>query len=164
MKSPFIPVFFVCLASLLSGCTDQQDCCTHIDLSIDVELKNSSGADMLDPSTSGYIPKQDISVFYEVDGRLETYVSMNEGAVLDNPSGFMIIQPDGYLLRIYGNPTPGKDVITLIRIKDRQEIRLVTNVEKNNGIQITELRYNDQLVWANTMSSQQSPRVTVVVD
>ena len=163
MKKPLIPALFIFLAGSLVMCSDQRDCCTNNYLNIEVELQNIDGTDMLNPSTSGYIKKQDIELYYEINGNLETYVSLNEGAMLDNPEGFDM-QSDGakYFLQVFSNPTAGNNVITLIRIKDRAEIRLVTKVEDNHGRQITKLWYNDQLIWST--ASQNSPRVTIRVD
>lgn len=134
-------------------------------LSIEVKLQNADGSDLLNSLTPGFIAKKDISVFYEINGKLETYQSLNKGAILDNPEGF-VVQNDGtkYFLHVFSNPTTGNNVVTLIRIKDRPEIKLITKVEDNHGRQVTELRYNDQLVWSNSMSSKQYPIFTVKFD
>lgn len=147
------------------SCTEPSDCCINVMLSIDVELQNADGVDLLNSTTPGFIAKKDTRVYYEIRGKLETYRSLNTGAMLDNPEGFAI-QNDGikYFLHVFSNPTVGNNIVTLIRIKDRPEIRLVTKVESNHGKQVTELRYNDQLVWANSMSSQQGPIVTIKFD
>jgi len=165
MKKLLAPALFVFLFGILSTCSDQTDCCTNIFLDVQVELQNADGADMLNPATPGYINDHDIEMYYEIDGKLETFVSINKGAILDNPLGFAV-QSDGTknLLRVSSNPTEGNNVVTIIRIKDRPEIKLVTKVEDDHGRRITELRYNDQLIWANTMSSQQYPAVTVKFD
>jgi hypothetical protein len=159
------PALFILLIGILSECSDQSDCCINHDLGITVELQNADGADMLNPSTAGNIKEQDIELYYEIKGQLKTYASLGNGAVLDNPKGF-IVQSDGakYFLHVFSNPTEGNNVVTLIRIKDRPEITLVTQVRDDHGKRITELRYNEQLVWANTMSSQQYPRVIVKFD
>jgi hypothetical protein len=165
MRKLLTPTFFIFLIGILSGCSDQSDCCTNYDLGITVELQNADGADMLNPSTAGNIQEQDIEMYYEVNGQLKTYASLSNGAVLDNPKGF-IVQSDGskYFLHVFSNPTEGDNVVTFIRIKERPEIKLVTKVEDDHGRRVTELRYNNQLVWANTMSSQQYPIVTVKFD
>jgi hypothetical protein len=165
MRKLLAPALFIFLIGMLTGCSDQADCCINYDLGITVELQTADGADMLNPSTAGNITEQDIEMYYEIKGQLKTYSSLSNGAVLDNPKGF-IVQSDGakYFLHVFSNPTEGNDVVTLIRIKDRPEIRLVTKVKDDHGKRITELRYNDQLVWANTMSSQQYPVVTVKFD
>lgn len=162
MKNLVAPLLLILV---LSSCSEQSDCCTNIELSINVEIQNANGADMLNPSTSGSISNLDIEVYYEIDGRFETYRSLNKGAILDNPKGFDLQSKDtSYFLRVFSNPTPGNSVVTLIRIKDHPEVRLVTKVEDNHGRQVTELRYLDQLVWSNTMSSKQYPVVTVKFD
>lgn len=163
MKKLLTPAFFVFLIGFLSMCTDHSDCCINNDLDIAVELQNADGMDMLNPSTVGCLKEQDINVYYEIDGNLETYASLNEGATLDHPEGFDV-QTDGtkYYLYVFSNPTAGDNVVTFIMIEDRPEIRLVTKVNDDHGKQIKELWYNNQLVWST--SSQNSPRVTVTVD
>lgn len=164
MKKLLTLMLFVFLLGFLVSCSDQSDCCTNNDLNIEVELQHVDGTDMLNPSTAGHIPKQDIEVFYEIEGKFETYASLNEGASLDNPEGFDV-QSDGtkYYLHVFSNPTAGDHVVTLIMIKDRSEIRLITKVADDHGKQIKELWFNDQLVWS-TPASQSSPRVTVKID
>lgn len=160
MKRYFL---LVVLAGLFS-CTDQSDCCTNIELGIDVEIQNSSGSDMLNSTTPGNVAVEDVSVFYDINGRHETYSSINKGAVLDNPEGF-ILQSDGArnFLHVFSNPTVGNSVVTIIKIRGRSDIELVTQVKSNHGKQITNVWLDDQLVWSNA-TAQRAPHVVVNIE
>ena len=130
---------------------------------IEVAFQNSAGNDLLNPATEGYLAKQDINMFYEIKGKLRTHASLAPGAQLDNPEGFTL-NSNGtqYLLNISSNPTAGKEVVTILRIKNQPDIRLVTTVNGDGGSRIDKIWYKDQLVWSNDM--QTFPSVTVVLD
>jgi hypothetical protein len=156
-------VFLFLSGWFLTACDPDSCGCTTMNLGIEVAIEDAMGNDLLDPSTERYFAEQDIDMYYEINGSLKTHASMAPGAQLDNPDGFEITS-DGtrYLLGINSNPTPGKNVVTLVRIKDQPEIRLVTQVNGTNGSRIEKIWYKDQLVWSIGM--QTLPRVTVILD
>lgn len=159
----FTLVFFFLTSWLLTACDTNSCGCVTYDLNIEVTIEDAMGNDLLNPSTVGYFTEEDIDMYYEIDGKLKTHASMAPGAQLDNPEGFTI-GSDGnrYLLSLSSNPTAGKKVVTILRIKDHQDIRLVTRVNGENGARVEKLWYNDQLVWSS--DSQTSPHVTVILD
>lgn len=150
MKTIFCTVL---LSTLLVSCNDQQPAAVVIDLDINLTLENEQGEDMLDPTVSGSVTESNIKVFYEIDGELETYLSLSNGDP-DNPSGFRLSPPDGsgnfggnYFLNIFSNPTVGES-LTIVEVEGMEDINLVTKVVRSNGsTRVREIWYNDALVW-----------------
>lgn len=164
MKRSFTLVFFFLTAWFLTACDTQSCGCIIYDLGIEVAIEDAAGNDLLNPSTDGYFEKQDIDMYYEIKGKLRTYASMNEGTQMDNPKGF-IIRPDEtrYYLYITSNPTAGNKVVTILRIKDHPDIRLVTRVNGKNGGRVEKIWYNDQLVWP-VAGNNDFRRITITID
>lgn len=147
----------------LTGCDEEKCECRIMNTGIEVAIQDAAGKNLLDPSTNGYFAKQDIKMFYEIKGKLRTHASLAPGAQLDNPEGFSIgSNGTQYFLNISSNPTPGKEVITILKIKDQADVRLITTVNGDGGSRIEKIWYKDQLVWSVDM--QTFPRVTVVLD
>jgi hypothetical protein len=155
-------VFFFLSGWFLTACDTDSCGCVIYNLGIEVAIQDAAGNDLLNPSTEGYFTEQDIDMYYEINGKLKTHASMSSGQ-LDNPDG-LTIWPDEtrYLLSISSNPTAGRNVVTLIRIKDQPDIRLVAQVNGKNGRRVEKVWYKDQLVWSVDM--QTAPLVTVVLD
>jgi hypothetical protein len=155
-------VFFLLSGWFLTGCDTDSCGCVTVNLGIELAIEDAAGNDLLNPSTEGYFTEQDIDLYYEINGKLETHASMSSGQ-LNNPDG-LTIGSDGtrYLLGLSSNPTAGKKVVTLVRIKDKPDIRLVTQVNGDNGKRVEKIWYKDQLVWS--MEMQIAPLVTVILD
>jgi hypothetical protein len=155
-------VFLFLSGWFLTACDTDSCGCVIYNLGIEVAIQDAAGNDLLNPSTEGYFTEQDIDMYYEINGKLKTHASMSSGQ-LDNPDG-LTIWPDEtrYLLSISSNPTAGRNVVTLIRIKDQPDIRLVAQVNGKNGRRVEKVWYKDQLVWSVDM--QTAPLVTVVLD
>lgn len=163
MKRFFRLAFFFLTGWFLTACDTESCACVTYDLGIDVSIEDSAGNDLLNPSTEGYFAERDIDMFYEIKGKLKTYASTVGGAQSDNPEGFFIRPGDTeYVLDIFSNPTPGKKVVTILRIKDHPDIRLVTQVNGENGAHVKKLWYNDQLVWSS--GTQTLRHVTIILE
>lgn len=154
MKRSFSLLFFFLTVWFFTACeTDSCGCVTY-DLDIEVAIQDAAGNDLLNPSTDGYFSEHDIDMFYEINGKHKTYASLASGAHLDNPKGFTIIPRDSrFVLSMMSNPTAGKKVVTLLRIKDHPDIKIVTKVVNRNGEKVKEVWYNDVLVWPGTDST-----------
>lgn len=145
-------IYIMLLSAFATSC-DDSPVSAIVDIDVNLTIVNGSGEDMLNPSSSGSISEADINVFYEIDGELETYLSLsNEDP--DNPSGFTLNPSDGsgtfgdrYFLNIFTNPTEG-DAKTIIRIDGMQDIELVTKVVQSKGnIRVVEIWYEGELMW-----------------
>lgn len=164
MKRSFYLACFFLTAWFLTGCDTDSCACVTYDLGIEVAIEDAAGNDLLDPSTEGYFSAQHIDMYYEINGKLKTHASMSSGQ-LDNPDGFTIgPHGDEYLLHLSSNPTPGKKVVTILRINDHPDIRLVTRVNGENGARIEKLWYNDQLIWPSTSGTMDLRKVTVTLE
>jgi hypothetical protein len=163
MKCSFKLVFFFLTAWFLTACDTDSCACTIVDIGIEVSIEDAAGNDLLNPLTEGYFEKKDIDMYYEINGKLKTHASMSPGAQLNNPEGFTISPGDRYHLNISSNPTAGNKVVTLLRIKDLPDIRLVTKVNGRNGSQVEKIWYKDQLVWP-VPGNDSFRRVTITLD
>lgn len=165
MKRSFALAFFFLTVWFITGCDTSSCGCATYDLNIEVVIEDAAGNNLLDPSTANHFTEQDIDMFYEVKGKLRTYASMGSGQV-DNPKGFDIGLDQAqtqYLLYLSSNPTAGKKVVTILRIKDKPDIRLVTRVNGGDGARIEKVWYQDQLVWP-VPGNEYSRRITVTID
>lgn len=162
-------LYSVLLSGLTVSCSDQHSHAVIVDLDINITIENANGEDVLNPAVSGSVTANNISVFYEINGELETYLSLSNGDS-DNPSGFTLNPPDGsdtfggrYFLTIFSNPTEGEP-LTIIKVEGMEDINLVTKVVRSNGnTRITEIRYKDELVWP-VEGNDMAKYVRVVVD
>src|SRR5687767_12718539 len=110
-------VFFFLSGWFLTACDTDSCGCMIVNLGIEVAIEDASGNDLLNPSTEGYFAEQDIDMYYEIDGKLRTHSSMSSGQ-LDNPDGLTIgLNGTQYLLYLSSNPTAGKNVVTILRVK-----------------------------------------------
>ena len=145
-------IYLMLLSAFIASCDDHPDS-TIVDIDINLTIVNKVGEDMLNPNVSGSIPESDITMFYEIDGKLKTYLSLSNGDP-DYPSGFILNPPDGsgtlndrYYLTIFSNPTPGES-LTILKIEGRQDINLVTKVIESKGnTNVVEIWYKGKLVW-----------------
>ncbi|CAN0513875.1 unnamed protein product, partial [Phaeothamnion confervicola] len=154
-------VVFFLTGWFFTACETQSCGCVNYDLGIEVVIEDAAGKDLLDPSTDGYFNEQNITMLYEIKGKLENYGSMVGG---DNPKGFTIYpNGDRYVLSLFSNPTAGSKVVTLLRIKDHPDVKLVTKVNGENGKRIEKIWYKDQLVWP-VSKNDYSRTVTVTID
>lgn len=140
------------LSSIIFSCDTEDN--INFDVKINLTIENADGIDLLNPLTVGAISKNDIKIFFEINGERKTYQSINSDVTLDNPDGFSIYPPDGsvtfggkYHLNIISNPTIG-NAVTIIEINGRDDIELISEVvEKNGSITIKKIWLNDNLVW-----------------
>lgn len=162
-------LYSVLLSGLAVSCSDQHSHAVIVDLDINLTIENVNGEDILNPTVSGSVMASKISVFYEINGELETYLSLSNNDP-DNPSGFTLNPPDGsttfggkYFLNIFSNPTKG-EALTIVKVDGMDDINLVTKVVESNGnTRVVEIWYKDELVWpieGNNMAKY----VSVVVD
>lgn len=163
MKSSFKLLILFLSGWFLTACETDSCGCIVMDVGIEVAIADSEGNDLLDPSIEGYFSEQDINMYYEINGKLKTHASMSSGH-LDDPDGFSIEQHENrYILFLSSNPTAGKKVVTILRIKDHPDIKLVTTVNGENGKRIEKIWYNDQLVWPVSGQGDYR-RVTITLD
>lgn len=80
-------------AGFVTSCIlhDKDDCCTVIDIEVDVIVKNKAGQNLLDAATDNHYVADDIRLYYLKDsGAYEVYQPN-----LDAPRHFSILQTDG---------------------------------------------------------------------
>ncbi|TXH27279.1 MAG: hypothetical protein E6Q96_06680 [Cyclobacteriaceae bacterium] len=161
-------IHLMLLMTFIVSCGDNSDS-TVVDLDINLTIVDKNGKDMLNPAVSGSISEADIGVFYEINGELETYLSLsNEDP--DNPSGFILNSSDGsgtfggrYFLNIFTNPTIGKPK-TILKIKGMEDIEFVTKVvEANGNTRVVEIWYKGKLVWP-IESNNMAKYLEVIID
>ncbi len=163
MKRFLMLLTFFLSTWFLTGCDEEKCECRIMNTGIEVAIQDAAGKNLLDPSTEGAFTRQDIKMFYEIKGKLKTHASLSSGVQLDNPEGFTISSTGTqYFLNITSNPTAGKEVVTILKIKDQPDVRLVTTIKGEGGSRIEKIWYKDQLVWSVDM--QTFPHVTVVLD
>lgn len=167
MKKLSLLLVMMCAAILFSCDKDEPSAAVVVDLTIDLNLENANGQDLLNPATPNAIHDNDIKVFYDVDGAQLTYTELNQthGELLDYPGGFFIIQPEvgatKYTLRVFGNSTIGEAVKTTLKIDGREEIEFTTRVQHANGnILIEEIWLKENLIWSR---NSENPKYFTIV-
>ncbi len=137
MKTKLILVLFS-LAVVVFSCVDEKEDSyfDNVNLTVVLTIEDANGTDLLDLKNENAIQSQNIKVFYEINGKRETYAStFTKGATPGNPKGFNIRQPNGgsgfegkAILYFYSNPTVGKGQVNIIEIKGREDIEIITDV------------------------------------
>ena len=124
-----------------------------VDLMINLTIESSDGKDLLNPNTPNAIKAGDINIFYEINGKRETYLSTSNAYKLDNPAGFTVNKPDNsfgnkYFLTIFSNPDVNNNSITVIAVSGREEIKIISEVtQTSNSHSIAKIWYKNNLVW-----------------
>ena len=154
MKSILISTML--LASICFACESENDEGVVVSIDITLTIEDKQGNDLLNPETEDFIDQNDIKVVYEIAGKRESYITLNDNAILDNPAGFSVYHAEGadrFHLNIFSNPTKGK-AITIVELEGHEDITLVTEVSKKNGNTIVEkIWYKDNLVWPTEINN-----------
>jgi hypothetical protein len=150
MKGMIVSLWLIVGTAMFFSC-DSDDQAVVVDIDINLTIEDADGNDLLNAEIGNFIQSGAIHVFYEINGKRETYQSVNQGTALDLPEGFYIIPSDGVRkaqLTIFSNPTVGDQVVTVIEIDGRDDVRLVTKVTRKKGnTRVEKIWYKDNLVW-----------------
>jgi hypothetical protein len=132
------------------SCSKKEDpCCTIIDTSIMLTVKDTEGNDLLNPLTPGSFTEQGIYLYYVTNGVAER---VNYGN-LDHPKMFRIIDEysDAYRIIIYPN-TAISEAFPLTYIQwtdnDTDTIRCELFRDSNREI-VTKVWFNEQERWSD---------------
>jgi hypothetical protein len=146
-------IFFCFILGSLFSCKKNNDDSYFKSSVIYLTVESIKGSDLLDPGTPNAIRAEDISIFYEINGKKETYLSTSNAYKLDNPAGFTLNKPTNsfgnkYFLMIYSNPVVSNKSITVIAISGREEIEIISEVTQTaNSHSIAQIWYKNNLVW-----------------
>lgn len=145
-------VYSILLCAVLSCKKNNQKEKFDYDTDICLSIVSPSGIDLLNPNSPNHIVKEDIEMYYDSDGKRETYASRCGGYLPDNPDGFTLgTSPTlggKYYLNIYSNDYVSDHSITVLTIKGSEDIKLVTEVVQTDGsIKIRKVWHNGILVW-----------------
>lgn len=142
MKRSLKLFLFLFTAWLLTMCDTNVCGCVIYDLGITVAIEDTDGNDLLDPTRESHLEEHDITLYHEIKGELRTYqsISKGEGLILETGGGHNHVF-------IRSNATAGNKVVTVLRVKDHPDIRIVTKVNGENGARVEKIWYKDQLVW-----------------
>jgi hypothetical protein len=169
MKNLSLVLVVICSAGFFSCDKGEPGAAVVVDLSIDLNLENAAGQDLLNPATLNAIQEDDITVYYDIDGEKKTCAEVNaaNNDRLDYPNGFLISAPamgtGQYTLRLFSNSFVSNATTTTINIEDREEIELVTKVTRNEGnILIEEIWYKEDMVWSK--NSAVPKHLTIVLE
>jgi hypothetical protein len=155
-----ILLFCIVLGFMLSCKEDvQEEDGVYVSLRIHLTIESTDGIDLLNPNTPNAIREDNIRMFYEIDGKRETYASTSNAYILDNPSGFTLNTPvistqpidmlgNKYFLTIFSNSLVSNNSITVLAFSGKDAIKLRTEVLRTNGsIRVTKVWYENILVW-----------------
>jgi len=150
------------------SCETSSNDAVVVDIRIDMTIEDRQGNDLLNPETENSIQQDDIRVYYEIDGKKETYLSCHKdkNVILDNPAGFLIYPEDAlgkFQLSVFSNPTQG-EAITIIELEGHDDVTLKAQVSRENGNTIVrKVWYQGNLVWP-TETNNGPAYVQVVLD
>ena len=135
------------LMLLLTGCDNK--CCTIYSTDIILKFQNSNGENLLDPSTSNALKKEDIEVYVLKKGA--RILLFDNG--IHAPKNFEIYgsSTQSYYLKFYFNIAEEyfteKKVTMFLKYKDGSEDKLVGEFNNNKGTNIML-----QNVWINDIA------------
>jgi len=131
----------------------------YVSLRIHLTIESTDGIDLLNPNTPNGIREEYIGMFYEIDGKRETYASTSNAISLDNSKGFTLNAPtistqpidifgNKYFLTIFSNGLVSSNSITVLAVSGKDVITLRTEVLKTSGsTRIVKIWYKNVLVW-----------------
>jgi hypothetical protein len=95
-------IIFICLVTFtLCSCgSDEVSSQDNFDISLELNVSNAKGEDLLDPKTTNSFDQSKIKIFYLTDGKL---VEVYDGTK-SSPRNFLVFQREGhYVLRVFLN-------------------------------------------------------------
>lgn len=137
----------ICLGILLSlNACKKEFCCAALSTSIYLEIVNSNGLDLLDPSSINNINFDNTELYYIIDGKKERQFHTN----YDNPKMFRIEkQMEHYVIKLPLNPNPDIDgiSISILEFKGYSADTVKARVHKtDNSTYISDVWINDKQV------------------
>lgn len=144
--------FLIGLVIFFIGCSDGTDCCpnptnaTIVSLGISMSISDVNGNDLLDPQNPDAYTKDEIKLFYLIDGEpVEVY---NPG--MDHPNGFKIFQHENeYRIGIALNHDENENPpVTYIHWSNGDTDTLQATFRRwDNGIEVRKVWFNNELRW-----------------
>jgi len=135
----------IIIGFLTISCTDDENCCTVIDIGVDIKYLNENGENLFDISNGFDFSK--INAYHKNDGNWEKYFEGN----LDYPKGLMLVErKDGTYLRIFPSTTIVENNISESKIEfsENDSDILKTEITKTNSNTIVKkVWYNGELKW-----------------
>lgn len=159
MKRSLKLFFFLLTAWFLTMCDTNVCGCVQYDLDILIAIEDAGGNDLLDPTLEGHLEEGDIALYHEIKGELKKYEWNHEGKGIAFETG-----GEHNRIHINSNPTRGNKVVTVLRVQDHPDIRIVTKVNGENGARVEKIWYKDQLVWPVAGNTDGFRSITVTLE
>jgi len=137
---------------LLIFCSDEQDCCTNIDIGISIKYLNENGENLFELESG--LTESNINIYHRINNEWVKYFEGN----LDYPKGIRTVErEDGIYLVIFPSTTIVESNYseTKIEFSGSDSDILKTEIDKKNSNEIvTKVWYNDELKWEVSQSER----------
>jgi hypothetical protein len=138
-------IIILSLLCLFFSSCDKKDCCgIQRDTILEFEIINGEGKDLLNSETPGFYNKDNIEVYYLINGIKEKVFYPN----LDNPKQFLVYTVGNkYVLRLFPNENKSNNSsITYLEL-NKSDTDTVKCIYAINSLVVEEVYYNDSLVF-----------------
>ncbi|WP_136468073.1 hypothetical protein [Flagellimonas onchidii] len=139
-----ISLFFL---FFFTNCSEN-DCCTVIDLQVNLKYFNQEGEDLLNPDTTNHFSENRIKVYYLVNGEKKEIIRGN----LDNPRMFSLSEPhserDYFILSLSLNDLSDEKIKTTYLELNENDTDTITHTltqSSGNNKVIDKVWYNGRL-------------------
>ncbi len=127
----------ICLILFIASCSKNDQVEIPVNNHLDIQIRNTQGADLLNPKTNGTLNTENVKVLYKTSaGWVEAF-----NASLDCPKQICFYESTGnFIARLFPNDI-SSDVIT--------ETKIQWNDQNSDIIKCKPLRNQDGLVYSN---------------
>ena len=136
----------IIIGLIVCACSsDNSDCCTVIDIGMDIKYVNQAGENLFDIENG--LDIEEIKVYYKIENEWELHYSYN----LDSPKGISLIQRGE---ETYLRLTPSIDIVTdgysetKIELSSEESDVIRTMIDNSQpNVIVTKVWYNNDLKW-----------------
>lgn len=153
----FVSVIF------LNACKKESSYTFSKDIKIEILLADGEGEDLFNPESFFYYNKENIKIFYLIDGE---EIEMNNERLNPSRNFFINFYDEKYRMQLYPNHDASEEFpVTIIKWNSSKTDLIKCGFDrKSNSIRCNKIWLNDQLVWELTASNQNRSFEIIKVD